>query len=134
MGARVTLQNPRTGEIKVVKVGWNWTLFLLSDFFGLPLFLRGLNGWGLAFLALWAADAVLSDLVAPPDLGMAEMVLYAIGAGMHLWLGLKGNEMTAKRCLERGWVFADRDGDATRLARLRWGVSPAMDEEPAWTA
>jgi len=131
MGARVTLQNPRTGEIKVVKVGWSWSLFLLSDFFGLPLFWRGLNRWGLAVLVLWAVEAVLSD--APSDTGMAESVLVFIGAGLHLWLGLKGNEITARKYLEHGWVFADRDGDATRLARSRWGISSGLDEA-AWTA
>ena len=119
MARHVTLQNPRTLETRRVKIGWNWTLFLLSDFFGLPLFLRGLNTWGAAVLALWAMDVLVP--------GIETLTLLA-GAGLHVWLGLKGNEMIARKYLERGWVLADRDDDATHLARARWGLASPTQE------
>ena len=117
MALRITLQNPRTGEMRRVKVGWSWTLFLLSDFFGLPLFLRGLNSWGAAVLALWAVSVLAPD---------GESVAVFAGVGLHIWLGLKGNEMIARKCLDRGWVFADGDDDAARLAQMKWGLAPAL--------
>src|SRR5579872_5578329 len=104
MALRITLQNPRTGELRRVKVGWSWTLFLLADFFGLPLFLRGLNSWGAVILMLWAVSVLVPDL---------SSVTILAGLGVHVWLGLKGNEMSARKCLDRGWVLADRDDDAT---------------------
>lgn len=51
MAVRAAFRNPRTGELREVKVGWSWTLFFFSGLFGLPLFLRGLHVWGALFLA-----------------------------------------------------------------------------------
>ena len=124
MAPRITLQNPRTGEMRRVKVGWSWTLFLLSDFFGLPLFLRGLNSWGAAVLTLWAVSVLAPDV---------EPVTVLAGIGLHIWLGLKGNEMIARKCLARGWILAERDDDAARFARMKWGLVPVASET-AWMA
>jgi hypothetical protein len=63
---RVMLKNEKSGELKEVKVGWSWVLFLFSGFLGIPLFLRRLNGLGLVFLVLWAAYLFFqSDNVGP---------------------------------------------------------------------
>ena len=50
---KVAMTNPKTGEVREVKVGWSWILFLFSGFFGLPLFLRKLHVWGGIFLIIW---------------------------------------------------------------------------------
>ena len=55
----VSMKNPKIGEIKEVKVGFSWILFLFSGFFGLPLFLRKLYVWGGVFLALWVVNVIL---------------------------------------------------------------------------
>jgi hypothetical protein len=51
MAINVAFQNPTTGEIKSVKVGWSWLLLFLSGVFGIPLFMRKLTMWGFVFLA-----------------------------------------------------------------------------------
>lgn len=37
--------------------------------------------------------------------------------------GFKGNEMTTKKYLENGWVFAEPDNEPTKMAKLRWGIT-----------
>lgn len=119
MAIHATFKNGKTGELKQVKVGWSWTLLFFSSFFGLPLFLRRLHVWGAIELALWIVYVI--GLALPNDVLVSGIFL--IQLGLSIWLAIKGNEMTAKNYLENGWVFADADNDATKVARLNWGLS-----------
>jgi hypothetical protein len=122
----VQFKNPRTGEIKEVKIGWSWTLFLFSGIFGLPLFLRKLNVWGELFLALAVVNIIGPPLVdmSHPFVGIGLRVnLFFVFLGLEIWLGIKGNEMTAKNYLENGWLFADEGTDSVRFARDKWGLA-----------
>jgi len=47
----ITLVNHRTDELKNIKVGFSWVLFLFSSMLDIPLFLRRLHVWGAIFLA-----------------------------------------------------------------------------------
>lgn len=123
---KVQLINPRTGELKAIKVGFSWTLFFFSGFFGLPLFLRKLHYWGLFFLL----QPVLFNLVPdPPEdkedaviLGVAYLIMLLIQLGLYVFMAIKGNEMTAKNLLEKGWRFAHRDAIETQIAKRAWGL------------
>lgn len=131
----VKLRNERTGEIKDVKVGWSWTLFLFSWFLGLPLFLRKLPMWGAAMLALcifyWVLEAFTSGgdqiFTSGSDQVTEVDILYffvsAILFGMCIFFAIKGNELTAKNMLENGWQFATEEDQATRLARTKWSLA-----------
>ena len=48
----ITLVNHRTDELKNIKVGFSWVLFLFSIMLDIPLFLRRLHVWGAIFLVL----------------------------------------------------------------------------------
>ena len=114
------MKNPKTGELKEVKVGWSWTLFLFSGFFGLPLFLRKLHIWGGIFLALWilnVAVTVVCNEGAPAEYGMLLIFL-----GLEIFIGIKGNEYTAKNYLELGWEFTDPDSEVVKMAKGKWGL------------
>jgi hypothetical protein len=115
----VPFKNPRTGEVKQVKVGWSWILFLFSGFFGLPLFLRRLQMWGWIFLALWAVNLVGSSLVP----GIA-VIMFFIFLGLVIFMGIKGNELTAKNLLDLGWMFAEPESETTKRAKITWGITP----------
>jgi hypothetical protein len=116
------LRNRSTGETKEVKVGFSWILFLFAGCLGIPLFLRRLHVWGAVFLALWIVD-VLVSVTASPEQGSAIVFsINLIFCGLQIWLGIKGNEMTAKNLLENGWEFTEGDSDAVRFARLKWGL------------
>lgn len=119
---RVAMRNPKTGEIKEVKVGWSWTLFFFSGFFGLPLFLRGLHIWGAIFLVLWVVN--LATTVVTGDAGaLISVTLFVVFLGLEIFLGIKGNEMTAKNYLENDWTFVDPNSEITNMAKMRWGIT-----------
>jgi len=99
----VLLENPRTGEARRLRTGFSWTLFLFSGILGLPLFLRGLYRWGLAFVALWAIDILVVWQSVGAVRGVAEAALFCAFLGLQLWLGFRGNALTAKTYLARGW-------------------------------
>lgn len=123
MALYVTMQNPRTGEIKQVKCGWSWTLFLFSGLFGLPLFLRRLYVWGGVFLALWIVNIIVPAILAPDQSAAFVIAMGIICSGLAIWMGVKGNEMTAKNYLDNGWVFTEPQSDVTKLAKGRWGIT-----------
>ncbi len=112
---KIKMKNTKTGEIREIKVGWSWVLFLFSGFLGIPLFLRGLNALGAVFLALWVVNILIVEEI-------LFVILAIVSFGLSIWVGIKGNEMTAKNYLERGWQFSEPDSDAIRFAKGKWGV------------
>jgi hypothetical protein len=120
---QVRFKDPGTGKLKDVKVGWSWTLFMYSSFFGLPLFLRKLHFWGLVFLALSIID-LLAPSVVDTDTPIYAGLMFFIFPLPAVWIGLMGNEMTAKTLLERGWLLVDPQSDAARQACRKWGLVP----------
>lgn len=123
---KVLLHNPNSGELKAVKVGWSWTLFFFSGFLGLPLFLRKLYGWGIFFLILPLLFNFVPD--DPQDeeeaaaIAIALIVAFLIEFALFVFIAIKGNEMTAKNMLERGWRFAHPDAVETQFAKRKWGL------------
>jgi hypothetical protein len=123
----IVLRNKLSGETKEVKVGFSWILFLFAGCLGIPLFLRRLHVWGAVFLALWILDVLV--VMASPEQGSA--IVFSINLiffGLQIWLGIKGNEMTAMNLLENGWEFTDSGSDAVRFARLKWGIAIPQDD------
>jgi hypothetical protein len=126
----VDLVNQRSGEHKYIKVGFSWVLFLFSGVLGIPLFVRRLHVWGGVFFALWliyllgprflAAQSTELGALSAIDLWL---VLNVIFLGLAIWIGIKGNEMTAKNLLEKGWILSSPDNQATRLAMTKWNLS-----------
>lgn len=112
---KVKFNNPRTGQIKSVKFGWNWGLFLSGGLVGVPLFLQGLSIWGAVMVSLWVIDFVIPD-------GMGTVILAVIGIGLSIFLGLKGNEMIAKNYLKYGWKFVNPEHDIAKIAKEQWGI------------
>jgi len=116
---KVAMKNPKTGEIKEVKVGFSFILFFFSGWFGIPLFLRKLHVWGGIFLALWITQAILEALAEE----IFAVFLMIVMIGLAIFLGVKGNEMTAKNYLENDWEFVEPDSEITRMAKAKWGIN-----------
>jgi len=121
----VLFRHPSGQRAKRVKLGFAWDLFLFAGFFGVPLFLRGLAPWGAAVLALWLADLGLGRL-APEHLRLPlELALFAAFLGLQVYLGFKGNALTARACRGRGWQPEAARDPAVRKALQSWGIAPA---------
>lgn len=126
MSINVEMKNPKSGEIKGLKVGWSWTLFFFSGFWGIPLFLRGLKAQGFLFLGLSVVAGLFVSASLTSEEAMGNLILFQlIGLGLSIWMGVKGNEMTAKRYLENGWQFTAPHSDAAKFARGKWGLVEA---------
>jgi hypothetical protein len=102
----VSLRNPRTGEIKVLRDGWCWSCFFGSGILGLPLFRLGLQVQGAAMVA-FNVVALAIGLVPTGNAVSLDVWLTVIGIGLCVFFGLKANEMAIQRYLAHGWEYAE---------------------------
>lgn len=133
MSIKVALQNPQTKEIRLVKVGWSWVLFFFSSFFGIPLFLRKLRSWGYLMLGLGVATPILALLTTNPFGSFLHFVTLCANFAFSIYLGIKGNEITTKTWLAQGWQFADPNAEATKFAKMQWGIFDQPQSTPSAT-
>jgi hypothetical protein len=132
MAIKIALKNPKTSEVRQVKVGWSWVLFLFSGFFGIPLFRRHLATWGRLFLSF----NVAYFLTAWSHGALANFIFFVVFVAqwaLLFLLGFKGNEVTAKTWLSEGWQFVDPNTDATKFAKLQWRISDRAPDLPSTT-
>lgn len=132
MAIDVALQNPFTGETTRVKVGWSWVLFLFSGAFGIPLFRRKLQTWGFVFLAINLVAMVCQIAIDNAAAQLLLILVQLLAIGLIIFMGVKGNEITAKNYLAQGWTFVDPNSEITRYAKMRWHIfdQPDMQRAP----
>jgi hypothetical protein len=129
MTANVAFRNPRTGQIKQVKVGWSWTLFFFAGVLGIPLFLRKLNAWGGLFLALWIVNVLCQILATDVMTKSAALWSHAvILLVLRVWIARHGNRLTAESYLDAGWEFVDPQGESAKYARASWWPEAGVAE------
>lgn len=114
----IGIKNNATGETKVVKCGFSWTLLFFSGFYGVPLFFRGVMYWAYIMLS----TDLLCNLFYLLELGMLYWLFAFANLGLAIYLGFEGNEITIKQYLKQGWVFIYPEGEMTKYAKMRWGI------------
>jgi len=114
---QIALRNGLTGQIKLIKLGWSWTLFLFGSLYGIPLFIRRVPDLGITAAIISGAAMLLHDYGAQP---LTDLIAGVIVLGLATWLGSNGNRLTGVRYLERGWFFAEPDSELTKMARGAW--------------
>jgi hypothetical protein len=124
MQIEVPFRNPHTGETRKVKVGWSWVLFLFSGVLGLPLFLRGLSTWGAVFAGFWAVNIGVNLMAGQnPEAASLSLGMTLVGFGLAVFMGVKGNEITAKHLASEGWRALDPNSEFTKMALAKWGIA-----------
>ncbi len=84
---KVAMTNPKTGEVKEVKVGWIGYYSYFLSFFGLPLFLRKLHVWGGIFLILWILYIIAPSMMQNEEEALGLMILLnLVFLGLQIWL------------------------------------------------
>lgn len=111
---QVMLTEPKTGQKKFLKVGFSWMLLFLAPLYGIGLFARGLHSHGAAIFILCILVVILA---ASPANSILGLLLIAIG----IYYGVKGNELTAKKLMSKGWELP-KDESAAEYARTRWSI------------
>jgi ribosomal protein L40E len=120
-GENALLRNPKTGEIKQIKVGWSWTIFFFD---WLALFIRQMYPWAVLFLVFFAVNLLFRS-------SLAIIPMLCIEIGVKIYLCIKGNELMAKQLLENGWEFAEPESATTRYAKIHWGLETALNTSQA---
>ena len=120
---KVALRHNGTGDFKNVDTGWSWSLFIASGFLGLPLYFRGLALWGTVMMIAWSLSLILL-VIAHPGTGVSlfDWSLTILTLVLCIFLGLKGNAMTAKRYISLGYEFVNPDTVEARVATESWGL------------
>jgi len=121
----VTLRHPGTGSVKMLESGWSWSLFLGAGFLGLPLFFRGLSGWGVVMFFAWTARIVLPLAAgSAPDIVEMEWLLNVVVTGLCLFLGFKGNDLSTQHYLACGYELSDNKSMEERISERLWDQGP----------
>ena len=118
---QVALRHPGTGNVRFVRTGWNWSLFLGGGFLGLPLFFRGMPLWGTLMLVLWLLQ-IAAYFVATGSGDALELLLNIAVVGLCFYLGLKGNAVSARHFVACGYELAHPDSAEGRFAARSWGI------------
>jgi hypothetical protein len=132
----VALRNKATGKVKFHQIGWSWSCFFAPEFLGIPLFRRGLYGWGAVVVVLSAIDLLSSDWSLEEGLTLPSLeegltlsvVLLLVGTGLSFFFGAKANTLAGRRYLATGWEFARPNSEEAAAARRAWGVESAVED------
>jgi hypothetical protein len=63
-------------------------------------------------------------LLAGGDAAAIALLTACAFLGLEVFLGIRGNEMTARNYLEMGWRFAEPNSEGADFACKKWGVMP----------
>ena len=74
-------------------------------------------------MALWVVNVILG-IVAEESESAAIIYLFLqfIFIELMTFMGIKGDELTAKNYLEQGWEFVDNDSEVVQKAKRKWNM------------
>jgi hypothetical protein len=113
-----SLINAFTGKEVQVSFGWSWFFFISPFLFGIPLFLKKLNLYGIIAILF---NIILISSIAREFVSdiFISAILYAV---YSIFLGIKGNKISAKNYLKKDYTFHFPDSAKAKIAKLRWNI------------
>ena len=129
---KITFKNSITGETATVKAGFSWILFFFSSFFGIPLFLRKLYLFGVIMLILETTNIILvvfSESYYYFELVFLMYVLQFGMFGLNIFLGIKGNKMTALNYIKLGYKITNKEDYKINMVKESWNLPDTAFEK-----
>lgn len=115
-------KHPATGEVKTIKVGWSWTCFFFSSFFGIPLFIRKLYYFAIAMICMDIAYFMPNAFLYEGDAKIVMVFLNIIIFIASIYFAIKANEMAAKNYIESGWEVLDKNQESIKFNLNKMGI------------
>lgn len=132
---KITFTNSITGETATVKVGFSWILFFFSSFFGIPLFLRKLYLFGVIMLILETTNIILvvfSESYYSYYYSELVFLMYLLQFGMfglNIFLGIRGNKITALNYIKLGYKITNKEYYKINLVKESWNLPDTAFEK-----
>ncbi|MDY5049898.1 MAG: hypothetical protein SPF17_00590 [Candidatus Mucispirillum faecigallinarum] len=132
---KITFTNSITGETATVKVGFSWILFFFSSFFGIPLFLRKLYLFGVIMLILETTNIILvvfSESYYSYYYSELVFLMYLLQFGMfglNIFLGIRGNKITALNYIKLGYKITNKEDYKINLVKESWNLPDTAFEK-----
>ena len=129
---KLIFENPQTGRIKKIKVGFSFPSFFFD---WIALFVKGLFGFGSIVLAINIAlnivSAVRIHYQGQIDTSMLMLVLLTC-FGVKICCGLRANQWHARALLAKGWLLQNGNAATPTLVSAGWklDLSPTNGENP----
>jgi len=118
----VIFKNSKTNKWESLKVGFNFfLLFFGFSFFGLFLYLRGLYIWGIVATIL---NLILFGLAygGLADTEAVRGLILLIMIGLSIYIAVKGNELTAKWLINKGYEFVEPESEVVIETKRKWKI------------
>ena len=126
----VLFKNENTGEMKEVKLGFSWTIFFFGSFFGIPFFLRRLDGIGITIIVSWVLTTICSiqSWRVDPYYGVQfdeRMFVFCLFinfcvCAFIIILSFTGNKLGAQKLLEFGFKIVEKDETRRSFIKDNW--------------
>lgn len=124
----VNFIHPVTGEMRQVKLGVSWTLFLFWWFYGVPFFIRKMISYGIGVIILPFITGLIYSIIMGLFFNVSEMqdivtffvLLIIQNLIISILLLIYGNKMTAKYYVKKGFRIYEQDDYKKRTIQTMW--------------
>lgn len=124
----VNFIHPVTGEMRQVKMGVSWTLFLFWWFYGVPFFIRKMISYGIGVIILPFITGLIYSIIMGLFFNVSEMedivtffvLLIIQNLIISILLLIYGNKMTAKYYVKKGFRIYEKDDYKKRTIQTMW--------------
>ena len=140
MAQYVVLINDEEQHVQTVKIGFSWVLLFWSWLFGLPFFIRRVYTLGALFAVLQVVNffaqwkgrtkdcfytfsnesSHMSVYSVSCDYASPSGLFFLILLTLSIYMGFRGNELTARYYLKRGYRFDSPESALVKVAKARW--------------